>query len=155
MQIKAVKAESWTYRMLSHWEDQSWTRAYTELTSSRIIIDVGQAQLLHLFSFRGCPGFKLDPSSGTRLIVPREVTSVDFSSTVEFCSSCKQRVIVNMWNRNELWIKGRIWGSDLVIVEWAPAKQSECPETSSSFPHRHFPGLLYERVKTWLGELQW
>ena len=80
--------------------------------------DVGQAQLLHLISpthVSGCPGFKPDPNSGSRLIIPREVTSVDFSSTVESCPSWTQGFVTNMWNRNEPWIKGRIWGSKDLI----------------------------------------
>jgi len=43
----------------------------------------------------------------------------------------------------------------LVGTEWASAKLSESPETSSSFPRGHFLGHLYEGIKMWLGELQW
>lgn len=110
--------------------------------------DVGQGQRLHLISpsqVSCCPGFKSDPNTGTRLIVSREVTLVGFSSTAEFCSSWKQEVIINRWNRISF---------DLVIVGWASAKLSECPETCSSFPHGHFLGLCCNGVKTWLSELQ-
>lgn len=103
--------------------------------------------------------FQIRSSFRNQIDCCREVTVMDFSSIVEFCPSKKYKVIVNMWNRNEPWIKigfeeMRI-SFDLVIEGWTPAKWSECPQIFRNSPHRCFSGFIYRVLKTGLAELQW